>query len=129
MLASKLVTKMEMSFFVTILQYLMVIYLISVCMTFPPCPITLMKKENVLAKGRTDLLLRDGSYLLFLGVQLHVAEDITNIRACEATQFEKKSIKCLQPGFLIPVVTCNEETHHTAINFSHLHILLRLALR
>lgn len=45
MLASKLVTKMEMNFFVTILQYLMVMYLISLCMTFPPCPITSWKKR------------------------------------------------------------------------------------
>lgn len=57
---------------------------------FSSMPYNLMKKENVLAKGWTDLLLRDGSYLLFLGVQLHVVEDITNIIACEATQFEKK---------------------------------------
>lgn len=52
---------------------------------FSSMPYNLMKKENVLAKGRTDFLLRDGSYLLFLGVQLHVVEDITNIIACEAT--------------------------------------------
>ena len=87
------------------------------------------KKENVLPKEwtiLTILLLMDGGYLLLQCAQLWVAEE--NQYDSVWSQIVGKDIKYFQPGFLIPVVTSNEGTHHIATNFIHLHIPLRLAL-